>query len=127
MSASASMYIFICSIRAYRMNQKQKMEMSLTKLLFEAIGCSDIQLTPGDRPDVIGVIGDTRIGIEVTQFHSDETQDDGGSSRRAIEERKARSYGSRSYALNVTVDPLPGLVARIESKIATAAVFDKTS
>lgn len=105
---------------------KQREELALATWLVAALGYRDVAIEPGDRPDVIAQLGGLRIGIEVTQFHGDESADSKGSPARATEEHLARQSPGRSYFMWGTANPNAALVARVTDKIATAAAYDAT-
>lgn len=95
-------------------------------VFFCEIGRPDAPLEAGDRPDVIALVDDERIGIEVTQFHADEKPGGrGGSDLRAQAIEKVRGSGGGPYCQWGVPNPLCGLVTRINKKISTAATYDK--
>jgi hypothetical protein len=108
------------------MSQKQCEEMELAARFLREIGCADVRLEAGDRPDVVALIDGNRVGIEVTQFHSDEQAGVKGSPLRAEEVKKFKDSGEHPYSQWFVPNPLPGLVARITEKISVAAAYEKT-
>jgi hypothetical protein len=105
------------------MSDKHAEEVELARRLFDTLNCKGT-LTASDRPDVIAEIGGRCIGLEITVFHADEKPNHKGSARRAAEEETARKAGGALYGAWGTVDPLPGLTARIAAKISIATAYD---
>jgi hypothetical protein len=105
---------------------KHAQELELTRRLLTALGCTDFELSPSDRPDIVAAIGGRSIGVEVTVFHSDEGSGRGGSALRASEEKTARRAGHGPYTVAGVVDPLPGLVTRTCEKATVAKDYDRS-
>jgi len=108
------------------MTQKKRGEIALATRLLAALGYRNVSLKPSEQPDMIAQINGMNIGIEVTQYHSDERSESRGSRMRAEEEAVARKAPTQIRGMCVVADPLPGLVARIQDKIARATKYDPT-
>lgn len=103
------------------MTEKQIVECELLRRLFTALHLEGFALESGDRPDVTAVGNGCRIGIEVTEFHSDEGQSSrGGSIQRKTEKQINRNASGRPYAMWGVVDPMPALITRIMDKVEKA-------
>lgn len=98
-------------------------EVELVRRLLNALSCKDFTLTRRERPDVSAKIGGRYIGVEVTEFHSDETENHKGSARRAAEEKAAREASGALTPIWINVDPLPGLKTRIADKVSRATTY----
>ncbi len=98
--------------------------MSLVERLFQALGYTDFQLCPSDRPDVIARFRDYHLGIEVTTLHSDEGERNKSSLLRAEEMKKTREDKDRPYFMWGTLNPLPAFRVRIEDKVRLATQYD---
>lgn len=104
----------------------QRQEIACAARLLVALGYPNAPIKPGDRPDEITHINGRNIGIEVTQFHSDVHARSEGSRMRAAEEALSRQAPAQLRGMWIPTDPLPGLVARIQDKIARATAYDPT-
>ena len=118
LSLSSALGVAIMSLR------KQQEETELVKRFLALLGHPHAQLQAGDRPDVVAIIDDKRIGIEETKFHGDEQSGTSGSSLRAEEAQKSKEAAGHSYSMWGVADPLPAIVARIEDKIQRATKYD---
>ena len=107
---------------------KQREELDLAHRLLVALGHGRGHLTPSDKPDVLATITSRRVGIEVTQFHADEQPETQGrgSQARAQEAKLSRARPDTPYPMWISIDPVPGLVVRINDKIKLAAGYDRT-
>lgn len=93
--------------------------------LLRALGLQTVEMTPRDRPDVSFVLNGRRIGVEVTQFHSDEVSGGRrGSGARAEESRLSRAAQGGPYYMWVNPDPHSALAARIHEKIAISQRYE---
>lgn len=81
------------------MSSKQTVEVELVRQFLAKYGQLETRLEPADKPDVIAHIGPRRIGVEVTQFHSDERSGTKGSQIRAKEVKTAKASGGRPYTM----------------------------
>lgn len=109
-------------------NPKQSEELDLASRLLVAIGRENVIPIASDRPDVNVIFDGKTVGIEVTQYHGNETiiARSKGSSARAQEVALARSRPNQSYPSWGNADPNPALVARILDKIEKAADYDSS-
>lgn len=109
------------------MNQsKQQEELELAGRFLALLGHPQAQLEVGDRPDVVAIIDGHRIGIEVTEFHSDEQLGNSGSRLRAEETQKAKQAAGHPYSMWVEPKPLPGILARVADKIKRSTKYDSS-
>ncbi len=106
--------------------QKQQEELELTRRFFVLFGHPDAKLEAVDCPDVIAIVDGHRIGIEVTQFHSDEQSGTSGSPLRAEEAQKVIQAEGRPYSMSGKANPLTGIVARIQDKVERATKYDSS-
>jgi hypothetical protein len=100
-------------------------QIELTRRLLLALDCGEFVLNPSDRPDVDAAIGGRSIGVEVTVFHADEGLGRRGSVLRATEEKAAKQAGGDPYLMWGIIDPLPGLITRINDKVTIAEDYDR--
>ena len=110
-------------------SKKQDEEVSLVNRLLRCCGHIEANPIGGDRPDIIVTIDNRKIGVEVTQFHSDEghMQTSIGSHARALEVKLSKLASGRPYSVWGNPDPNPGIIARITDKIARAETYDTTN
>jgi len=104
---------------------KFEFESALVRRLLEALGLSGALSDPKKAygretgADVEIQFGAQRIGVQVTQYHSDEGR--GGSALRAREESDAAKGIMRTYA--VQPDASHGLTKRFNAKLAKASRY----
>jgi len=101
------------------MNSKELRSVAQVGRLLSALGRPDaqIQQQAPPRPDVLVEIDGRRIAVEATDYHGDEANR-GGSVLRKQEGHHAAAGQTRVYA--VSLDPLPGLVRRINEKASNS-------
>lgn len=107
------------------MNKKQTIELCLVTRFLHCLGSETPDLAATDRPDVIAHIDGKRIGIEVTQFHLDETAEAGGSRLRATQATMTKQHGGIPQPAWIgTPNPVHALQGIIRRKIEKATTYD---
>jgi hypothetical protein len=99
------------------MSNKEQRSAEQVRRLLSALGFAGARVRPESppRPDVFAEVDSRRIAIETTDFHGDETNR-GGSTTRRDEQLDAVAGRLRAYA--VPADPLNGLLYRIRAKVS---------
>jgi hypothetical protein len=109
------------------MTEKQRKELESATRLFEVLNIRDPSITSSDRPDILALLNNWRIGLEITELHSDETPTSGGSRLRADEERKKYAAADRAYFMWVNTNFLPAFHQRVNDKVQRAKNYSADS
>src|SRR5712691_10208884 len=95
-------------------------ELELAARALKVLGHAGVRPTKRERPDVEALLGDKRIGIEVSAAHADELPGVKGSALRRENEKQAGS--PQGYW--VPANPTLPLLARMRAKDSVARTFD---